>query len=58
MDRNKLVFANWKMNLDINSSTKLIREILSRNLNYNNIEVVIAPPFVYLSDINLSLIHI
>ena len=52
MDRNKLVFANWKMNLDINSSTKLIREILSRNLNYNNIEVVIAPPFVYLSDIN------
>ena len=52
MDRNKIVFANWKMNLDINSSTKLIKEILCRNLNYKNIDVVIAPPFVYLSEIN------
>ena len=52
MDKNKLVFANWKMNLDINSSAKLIKEILESNLNFNNIDVIIAPPFVYLSEIN------
>ena len=52
MDKKKLVFANWKMNLDINSSAKLIKEILDSNLNFNNIDVIIAPPFVYLSEIN------
>jgi len=57
MSRNKLIFANWKMNLDINSSNKLVKEILDRNLNYENIDVVIAPPFVYLSEINNMLIN-
>ena len=46
MSKNKLVFANWKMNLDINSSNKLIKEILDRNLNYENIET-------YKSDLKL-----
>ena len=45
------------MNLDINSSNKLIKEILDRNLNYENIDVVIALPFVYLSEINNMLIN-
>ena len=44
MSKNKLVFANWKMNLDINSSNKLIKEILDRNLNYENIDFVIKVP--------------
>ena len=52
MENRKLVFANWKMNLDIKSSLRLINDIQKANLFFNNLDIVIAPPGVYLYEIS------
>lgn len=52
MSRTKIVAGNWKMNNDVTQSTNLINAIIEKNLVINaDKKVIIAPPFIYLSDI-------
>ncbi|MGQ9706072.1 MAG: triose-phosphate isomerase [bacterium] len=46
--RRKIVIGNWKMNLNKSSITDLITGILFEIGNLKDIDVGIAPPFVYL----------
>ena len=50
MNRKKIVFANWKMNLDRVKITKFLEELLNLKFNADKVDIVIAPPLVYLSD--------
>jgi triosephosphate isomerase len=52
MKRNKLVFANWKMNLNFKDIDLLVRGILSRLDVTDGLNVVLAPPFPYLSKVS------
>lgn len=62
MQRKKIIFGNWKMNLNLQSSVALVNE-LKRFVMDNpeiteNIDVGICPPFVYLLDINDLIVDI
>jgi len=48
MTRKKLVFANWKMNLNSDSASQLVKDILLTINKDIDVEIVIAPPFPYL----------
>lgn len=49
----KIIIANWKMNPDsIGRAVRIAREISTGILGIKNIEVVIAPPFVYISNLS------
>ena len=50
MNRKKIVFANWKMNLDRAKISKFLEELLNLQFNSDKVDIVIAPPLVYLSD--------
>ena len=50
MNRKKIVFANWKMNLDRVKISKFLEELLNLKFNSDKVDIVIAPPLVYLSD--------
>jgi len=50
MNRKKIVFANWKMNLDRVKISKFLEELLNLKFNSDKVDIVIAPPMVYLSD--------
>lgn len=50
MNRKKIVFANWKMNLDRAKISKFLEELLNLKFNSDKVDIVIAPPLVYLSD--------
>ena len=50
MNRKKIVFANWKMNLDRVRISKFLEELLNLKFNSDRVDIVIAPPLVYLSD--------
>ena len=52
MNQNKLVFANWKMNLNLDNATSLVRDILNRLKNINHVDVVLSPSFPYLSAVH------
>lgn len=50
--RNKIVAGNWKMNGDHESSLSLFNAISNSKVEFpNNVEVMVAPPFVYLSEL-------
>ena len=51
--KKRIIIANWKMNP---STVEEERALLSKeleNINFNG-ELVIAPPFVYLTDTNIQ----
>ena len=50
MSTKKIVFANWKMNLDRESIDIFLEELLNLKFNSDKVDIVIAPPLVYLSD--------
>lgn len=51
MSRTKIVAGNWKMNNDVTQSTSLLNAIIDKNLVINaDKKVIIAPPYIYLSD--------
>ena len=50
MSKKKIVFANWKMNLDRESIAIFLEELLNLKFNSDKVDIVIAPPLVYLSD--------
>ena len=50
--RKKLVIGNWKMNLYKRECKELVNEVIESNL-INDVEIVFAPPFVYLDLVSL-----
>ena len=48
MKANKIVFANWKMNLDSITVSDLVKGILEGINDCDNVDVILAPPFPYL----------
>ncbi|MEC9381645.1 MAG: triose-phosphate isomerase [Thermodesulfobacteriota bacterium] len=49
MSKKKIVFANWKMNLDSESIISLVKEIDKNLENVDNVDIILAPSFPYLS---------
>ena len=51
--RQKIVAGNWKMNNDLNQGLELAEEILKlENEIPADVNVILAPPFIHLADIN------
>lgn len=49
--RKKIVAGNWKMNGDLTSSSSLFQGLSSSSNEFpNGVEVMVAPPYVYLSE--------
>ncbi|MDY6820058.1 MAG: triose-phosphate isomerase [Deferribacterota bacterium] len=48
MKRKALIAANWKMNKDINESLIFINRLSDKEIDYNKVDVLIAPPFTSL----------
>ena len=56
MNKNKLVFANWKMNLNSNKVRLLVEGILSKLKPQDSVDVVLAPPLTYLGNLNAMIL--
>ncbi len=54
--RQKIVAGNWKMNLDLDEGKELLINILDSDIN-DNMQCVIAPPFIHLSNFKQMLSH-
>ena len=50
--RKKVIAGNWKMNLNIHQSQKLVSEIISGLGKDNKAEVIVCPPFTSLSEVS------
>ncbi len=51
--RQKIVAGNWKMNNDLNQGLELAEEIMKlENEIPSDVNVILAPPFIHLADIN------
>jgi triosephosphate isomerase len=50
--RKKLIAGNWKMNTDRAAATKLARGVVDRAGAHGNVDLLVCPPFVYLSAVN------
>lgn len=52
LKKKKLVIGNWKMNIfSVKEAKKLVEGIKKGSLKNKNTDVVVAPPFVYLSEL-------
>ena len=53
MARKPIIAGNWKMNTELTSAVALATEVaaLTKNVDPNRVEIVLAPPFVFLSDV-------
>lgn len=50
--RKKVIAGNWKMNMDLHQSQKLVSEILNGLGKDNKAEVIVCPPYTSLSEVN------
>lgn len=50
--RKKVIAGNWKMNMDLHQSQKLVSEIINGLGKDNKAEVIVCPPFTSLSEIS------
>ncbi|GIK62025.1 MAG: triose-phosphate isomerase [Ignavibacteriota bacterium] len=50
--RKKVIAGNWKMNMDMHQSQKLVSEIINGLGKDNRAEVIICPPFTSLSEVS------
>jgi triosephosphate isomerase len=50
--RKKVIAGNWKMNMDLHQSQKLVTEILNGLGKDDKAEVIICPPFTSLSEVS------
>lgn len=55
MSHHKLIIGNWKMNLLREEARKLILDIRGGLAEIKNIDIVVAPPFLYLDLVHLEL---
>ena len=47
-NRKPLMAANWKMNLSLDEARDLLNEIRSAKIDFNKVDVLVAPPFTTL----------
>lgn len=50
--RKKVIAGNWKMNLDLHQSQKLVSEIINGLGKDNRADVIVCPPFTSLSEVS------
>jgi triosephosphate isomerase len=50
--RKKVIAGNWKMNMNLHQSQKLVSEILNGLGKDSKAEVIVCPPFTSLSEVN------
>jgi triosephosphate isomerase (TIM) len=50
--RRKVIAGNWKMNMDLHQSQKLVSEIINGLGKDNKALVIVCPPFTSLSEVN------
>ena len=50
--RKKVIAGNWKMNMNLHQSQKLVSEIINGLGKDNKVEVIVCPPFTSLSEVN------
>ena len=55
MERRPLIAGNWKMNLTIDDSVKLVKEIGAGMTGVKGVEVLVAPPFTALPAIRQAI---
>ena len=48
MINKKIVFANWKMNLDADSISTLVSDVSNKLKRVENVDIILAPPFPYI----------
>jgi len=53
--RKKVIAGNWKMNLNLHQSQKLVSEIINGLGKDNKVEVILCPPFTSLNEVNILL---
>ena len=53
--RKKVIAGNWKMNMDLHQSQKLVTEILNGLGKDNKSEIIVFPPFTSLSEVSTLL---
>lgn len=53
--RKKIIIGNWKMNKTIEESLNLVEELNQELKNENEIDIVICPPFISLSEVKKKL---
>jgi triosephosphate isomerase (TIM) len=53
--RKKVIAGNWKMNMDLHQSQKLVSEIINGLEKDNKAEVILCPPFTSLNEVNFLL---
>ena len=51
MSRPKIAAGNWKMNKTLNDGLKLVREIRADTKTSDGVQVILAPPAVFLQAI-------
>ncbi|MBK5100684.1 MAG: triose-phosphate isomerase [Desulfobacteraceae bacterium] len=54
-DRKPLIAGNWKMNLDLEESTKLVEAIVAGTDHLEGVDVLVAPPFTSLPGVRQAL---
>ncbi|MBU0683635.1 MAG: triose-phosphate isomerase [Candidatus Omnitrophica bacterium] len=55
--RRPIIAGNWKMYKNVNEAVELTNEIKRAVFNVNNVDIVIAPPFVNLSEVGDMLLE-
>ena len=50
--RKKVIAGNWKMNMNLHQSQKLVSEIINGLGKDNKVEVIVCPPFTSLNDVS------
>jgi triosephosphate isomerase len=55
MERRPLIAGNWKMNLSLDDSVRLVKEIGAGMSGVKGVEVLVAPPFTALSTIRQAI---
>jgi len=50
--RKKVIAGNWKMNMDLHQSQKLVSEIINGLGKDHKTEIIVFPPFTSLSEVN------
>jgi len=53
--RKKVIAGNWKMNMNLHQSQKLVSEIINGLGKDNKADVIVCPPFTSLSEVNALL---
>jgi triosephosphate isomerase len=54
-DRKPLIAGNWKMNLNLDESSSLVKAIAGQTEGYDEVDVLVAPPFTVLQAVKQAI---